>query len=78
MAKFQNIIRTEWLKLKNYLAFWLLLLATAVSYPGINAIVYFGYDESTRSVWRSRFSRVWNDTPDALVSKQQLHLQRCS
>jgi ABC-2 type transport system permease protein len=48
MAKFQNIIRTEWLKLKNYLAFWLLLLATAVSYPGINAIVYFGYDESTK------------------------------
>jgi ABC-type transport system involved in multi-copper enzyme maturation permease subunit len=24
------------------------LLATAVSYPGINAIVYFGYDESTK------------------------------
>jgi ABC-2 type transport system permease protein len=48
MDKFQNIIRTEWLKLKNYLAFWLLLLATAVSYPGINAIVYFGYDESTK------------------------------
>jgi ABC-type transport system involved in multi-copper enzyme maturation permease subunit len=48
MAKFQNIIRTEWLKLKNYLAFWLLLLATAISYPGINAIVYFGYDESTK------------------------------
>ena len=48
MAKFQNIIRTEGLKLKNYLAFWLLLLATAISYPGINAIVYFGYDESTK------------------------------
>jgi ABC-type transport system involved in multi-copper enzyme maturation permease subunit len=48
MAMFQNIIRTEWLKLKNYLSFWLLLLATAVSYPGINAIVYFGYDESTK------------------------------
>jgi ABC-type transport system involved in multi-copper enzyme maturation permease subunit len=48
MAKFQNIIRTEWLKLKNYLAFWLLLLATAISYPGINAIFYFGYDESTK------------------------------
>lgn len=48
MTKFQNIIRTEWLKLKNYLAFWLLLLATAISYPGINAIVYYGYDESTK------------------------------
>lgn len=44
---FQNIIKTEWLKLKNYLAFWLLLLATAISYPGINAIVYLGYDETT-------------------------------
>lgn len=48
MRKLQNIITTEWLKLKNYLAFWLLLLATAVSYPGINAIVYFGYDETTK------------------------------
>lgn len=48
MTMFQNIYKTEWLKLKNYLAFWLLLLATAVSYPGINAIVYFGYDETTK------------------------------
>lgn len=45
---FLNIIKTEWLKLKNYLTFWLLLLATAISYPGINAIVYYGYDESTK------------------------------
>ncbi|MFM7222469.1 MAG: ABC transporter permease [Bacteroidota bacterium] len=45
---FLHIIKTEWLKLKNYLAFWLLLLATAISYPGINAIVYFGYDETTK------------------------------
>jgi ABC-type transport system involved in multi-copper enzyme maturation permease subunit len=45
---FLNIIKTEWLKLKNYLIFWLLLLATAISYPGINAIVYYGYDESTK------------------------------
>ena len=48
MTMFQNIYKTEWLKLKNYLAFWLLLLATAISYPGINAIVYFGYDETTK------------------------------
>jgi ABC-type transport system involved in multi-copper enzyme maturation permease subunit len=54
MAMFQNIIKTEWLKLKNYLSFWLLLLATAVSYPGINAIVYFGYDESTKPKNQSR------------------------
>ena len=45
---FLNIIKTEWLKLKNYFTFWLLLLATAISYPGINAIVYYGYDESTK------------------------------
>ena len=34
------ILKTEWLKLKNYRAFWLLLAVTAISYPGIigNAI----------------------------------------
>lgn len=42
----KNIFQTEWLKVKNYKAFWLLLSVTAVSYPGINAIAYYAYIDS--------------------------------
>jgi ABC-2 type transport system permease protein len=31
-----NIIRTEWLKIKNYRAFWWVMSITALTYPGIN------------------------------------------
>jgi len=41
-----NIIRTEWLKLKHYKAFWLLLSVTAISYPGINGIAYYAFMDS--------------------------------
>ena len=41
-----NIIRTEWLKIKHYKAFWLLLSVTAISYPGINGIAYFAFKDS--------------------------------
>ncbi len=41
-----NLIKTEWLKLRNYRAFWLLLAVTAISYPGINGIAYYGYMDS--------------------------------
>ena len=44
----KNIIQTEWLKVKNYRAFWLLLSVTAISYPGINAIVYYAYENFTK------------------------------
>lgn len=44
---FKNILHTEWLKVKNYRAFWLLLSVTAISYPGINTIFYLSYDEVT-------------------------------
>lgn len=44
---FKNILQTEWLKVKNYRAFWLLMSVTAISYPGINSIVYFSYDDIT-------------------------------
>jgi len=45
---FKNILQTEWLKVKNYRAFWLLMSVTAISYPGINSIVYFTYDDITK------------------------------
>jgi ABC-type transport system involved in multi-copper enzyme maturation permease subunit len=31
-----NLIKTEWLKIKNYPAFWWIICITALSYPGIN------------------------------------------
>ncbi len=34
----KNLLRTEWLKLKGYPAFWLLLGICVLSYPGINYI----------------------------------------
>lgn len=41
-----NIIKTEWLKLKHYKAFWVLLSVTAISYPGINGIAYYAFMDS--------------------------------
>ena len=42
----KSIFQTEWLKLKNYKAFWVLLSVTAISYPGINSIAYYAYMDS--------------------------------
>ncbi len=39
-----TLIRTEWLKMKKYNAFWWILGLTALSYPGINYIFYMVYD----------------------------------
>ena len=38
-----TLIRTEWLKMKKYNAFWWIMGITALSYPGINYIFYLGY-----------------------------------
>ncbi|MBC7874470.1 MAG: ABC transporter permease [Ferruginibacter sp.] len=40
-----TLIRTEWLKMRKYNAFWWIMGITALSYPGINYIFYFGYQE---------------------------------
>jgi ABC-type transport system involved in multi-copper enzyme maturation permease subunit len=40
-----NLIYTEWLKIKKYKAFWWLLGITALTYPGINYIFYNVYSE---------------------------------
>ena len=38
-----SLIRTEWLKMRKYNAFWWIMGITALSYPGINYIFYLGY-----------------------------------
>src|SRR5687768_14492803 len=40
-----SLIKTEWLKIKKYNAFWWLMAITALSYPGINFIFYQAYKE---------------------------------
>lgn len=42
-----TLIRTEWLKMKKYNAFWWILGITALSYPGINYIFYLGFQDIT-------------------------------
>jgi ABC-2 type transport system permease protein len=36
----KNIFRVEWLKIKNYPAFWWVMAMTILSYPGINLIFW--------------------------------------
>ncbi len=40
-----SLIRTEWLKMRKYNAFWWIIGITALSYPGINYIFYLGYED---------------------------------
>ena len=40
-----NLIRTEWLKMKGYPAFWWILGATALAYPAINYGFYKIYED---------------------------------
>ncbi len=42
-----TLLRTEWMKMKKYNAFWWVLGITALSYPGINYIFYMAYDHMT-------------------------------
>ncbi len=35
-----HLLRVEWLKIKNYRTFWILLAMTILSIPGINYIIY--------------------------------------
>ncbi|HSU28261.1 MAG TPA: ABC transporter permease [Chitinophagaceae bacterium] len=44
-----NLIRTEWLKIRKYNAFWWIMGVTALAYPGINYIFYLGYQSLTHS-----------------------------
>jgi ABC-type transport system involved in multi-copper enzyme maturation permease subunit len=43
-----NIVKTEWLKIKNYPAFWWVFGITAVTYPAINYLFLYAYHDITR------------------------------
>src|SRR5690349_14394117 len=43
-----TLVRTEWLKMRKYNAFWWLMGLTALAYPGINFLFYNVYLEITR------------------------------
>ena len=42
-----TLIRTEWLKMKKYNAFWWIIGITALSYPGINYMCYKIFENMT-------------------------------
>lgn len=42
------LIKTEWLKIKRYPAFWWMLVIVTLTYPGINAMTYYGYTQATK------------------------------
>jgi len=44
-----HLARTEWLKLKGYWAFWVMIGITLLTYPGINTLMYYAWmDLSTQ------------------------------
>lgn len=42
-----SLIQIEWLKIKKYPAFWWMLGIVTLTYPGTNAMFYYGYIKST-------------------------------
>lgn len=42
-----SLIKIEWLKIKKYPAFWWMLGIVALTYPGVNAMAYYGYIQAT-------------------------------
>ncbi len=48
-----TLIRTEWMKMRKYNAFWWVMGLTALSYPGINYIFYMIYDSITHNTSRA-------------------------
>jgi ABC-2 type transport system permease protein len=44
----QHILRTEWLKIKKYPAFWWVMGITALTYPGVNYIFHGIYENLTQ------------------------------
>lgn len=43
-----NLLKTEWLKIRGYWAFWGVMALTALSYPGVNYIAYQAYLDLTK------------------------------
>jgi ABC-type transport system involved in multi-copper enzyme maturation permease subunit len=44
-----HLLKTEWLKIKNYPGFWWVMGITLLTYPGINSLFYFIYKEQANS-----------------------------
>jgi ABC-2 type transport system permease protein len=42
-----SLIKIEWLKIKKYPAFWWMVGIVFLTYPGINYMFYYGYQEMT-------------------------------
>jgi len=47
--KITNLLYTEWLKLRRYWAFWLVLALVLIAYPGIAYLFYTGYEDVRES-----------------------------
>ena len=43
-----SILKTEWLKIRNYPAFWWVFGITALTYPGINYLFLYAYHDMAR------------------------------
>jgi ABC-type transport system involved in multi-copper enzyme maturation permease subunit len=43
-----QIVRTEWLKIRNYPAFWWVFGITALTYPGVNYLFLYVYHDITK------------------------------
>jgi ABC-type transport system involved in multi-copper enzyme maturation permease subunit len=44
----RHILKTEWLKIKNYPAFWWVFAITALTYPGINYLFLYVYQDISK------------------------------
>jgi len=40
-----QLARTEWLKLKGYWAFWVMIGITLLTYPGVNTLMYYAWKD---------------------------------
>jgi ABC-2 type transport system permease protein len=63
-----SLIKTEWLKLKKYKAFWWMTGIIALSYPGINYLFHFIYQEQLKEDKMGPILRMMNNPfsfPDA-------------
>lgn len=55
----RSLIRTEWLKIRKYKAFWWIMAITTLSYPGIIYIFFKGYEDFTnRTTETSQFVKM--------------------
>jgi ABC-2 type transport system permease protein len=48
-----NLLKVEWFKMRKYKAFWWIIGTTALSYPGVNYMVYKGYENEVRDPGRA-------------------------